>query len=435
MTPLSFLSRALLSLSLLAAGSATAGSLSIESWRIDDKALWETVLIPAFVKKHPGIQLRFVPSAPAEYDAAVNARLAAGTAGDLIACRPFDRSQDLYRQGRLFRLDGKAGMNNFAPAATAPWQSADTRHTYCMPIASVIHGFIYNKRIFKALNLQAPTTQAEFFAVLDAIKRQGEIAPLALGLAERWEANQTAFMNVGPNYWRGESGRKALIGGSARFTDPQFVGAFELVAKMGPYLAKDAASHSYADSQNLFASGGAAIYPAGSWDIARFRQVPDLELGVFPPPVRQAGDKCYVTDHMDIGLGVNRKSRNRDDALKFLEWVGSQEFADLYTNRATGFFSLSTHLIAVRDPLAKQMADWRATCDTTMRLNAHILDQGVPSMEDELRQVNGQLLSGKITAKAAAERIDQGLSRWYSPGQKASMPPRANRPGARTGQD
>ena len=44
------------------------------------------------------------------------------------------------------------------------------------------------------------------------------------------------------------------------------------------------------DSQNLFSLGRAAIYPTGSWDIAYFNQSPGLELGVFPQPVKNAGD-------------------------------------------------------------------------------------------------------------------------------------------------
>jgi hypothetical protein len=33
--------------------TARAGTLVIESWRVDDKALWEGVLIPAFKKQEP----------------------------------------------------------------------------------------------------------------------------------------------------------------------------------------------------------------------------------------------------------------------------------------------------------------------------------------------------------------------------------------------
>ncbi|MBC8673764.1 hypothetical protein H2136_02395 [Aeromonas hydrophila] len=36
-----------------------ASELVIESWRIDDKALWEQKIIPAFEASHPGIQVKF----------------------------------------------------------------------------------------------------------------------------------------------------------------------------------------------------------------------------------------------------------------------------------------------------------------------------------------------------------------------------------------
>jgi raffinose/stachyose/melibiose transport system substrate-binding protein len=405
-------------LAILSAGAARAGTLVIESWRVDDKALWETVLIPAFQKKHPGIEVRFAPAAPTEYDSSLAARLAGGTAGDLIACRPFDVSLSLYRKGHLDKLDGKPGMQNFAPGALVAWQTDDAKATFCMPVASVIHGFLYNKRIFKKLNLQPPRTEAEFFSVLDAVKKSGAYAPLALGTADQWESNQMVFTNVGPNYWHGEQGRRALIGGQAKFTDPQFVAAFGYVARLGTYLGKGASSQTYGDSQNLFALGRAAIYPTGSWDISYFNQTAGLELGAFPPPVRKAGDKCYISDHMDIGLGVNKKSKNKDDAYRFLAWVGSQEFADIYTNRVTGFFSLSNHPIAVRDPVAKQMVEWRAACATTIRLNAQVLNRGQPSMENELWNVNAQVMNGKLAPKDAADKIQRGFAKWYQPQQK-----------------
>ena len=406
---------------LLSAGVATAaqaGTLVIESWRVDDKALWEGVLIPAFKKKNPGIEVKFSPTAPTEYDSSLAARLTGGTAGDLVVCRPFDVSLSLYKKGHLEKLDGKPGMENFMPTAKVAWQTDDGKDSFCMPMASVIHGFLYNKKIFKKLSLQPPKTEAEFWAVLDAVKKDGSTAPLALGTADQWESSQIIFTNIGPNHWRGEEGRKALIAGTAKFTDPQFVSAFEQVAKLGTYLGKGASAQTYGDSQNQFALGRAAIYPTGSWDISYFNQTPGLELGAFAPPVKKAGDKCFISDHTDIGIGINKKSKNKEDALKFIAWVGSQEFADIYTNKVTGFFSLSTHLIAVRDPVAKQMVDWRASCASTIRLNSQVLNRGTPSMENELWNVNAQLLNGKLTPKDAAARMQAGFAKWYAPQQK-----------------
>lgn len=401
-----------------AAGAAQAGTLSIESWRVDDKTLWETVLIPAFQKKHPGIDVKFAPTAPTEYDSSLTARLAGGTGGDLIACRPFDVSLSLYKKGHLEKLDGKNGMENFPATAKVAWQTDDGKDTFCMPLASVIHGFLYNKKIFRELNLQQPKTEEEFLKVLETVKKNGKYAALALGTADQWEANQIVFTSVGANYWKGEEGRKALIGGRAKFTDPQFVAAFDFESRLGTYLAKGASSQTYGDSQNLFALGKAAIYPTGSWDISYFNQAADLEMGAFPPPVPKAGDKCYISDHTDIGMGVNKKSKNKEDAYKFLSWLGSQEFADIYTNKVTGFFSLSNHVITVKDPVAKQMLEWRAACASTIRLNAQVMNRGEPSMENELWNVNAQVLNGKLSAKDAGAKIQAGFAKWYKPQQK-----------------
>ena len=402
---------------LLASGTAQAGTLTIESWRVDDKSLWETVLIPAFQKKHPGIEIKFSPTAPTEYDSTLNARLSGGTAGDLLACRPFDVSLALYKRGQLEKLDGKAGMDNFPASAKVAWQTDDGKDTFCMPIASVMHGFLYNKKIFRELKLQPPATEEEFFKVLETVRKSGKYAPLALGTADQWEANQVVFTSIGANYWKGEEGRKALIAGKAKFTDPQFVAAWEYEARLGSYLSKGASAQTYGDSQNQFALGKAAIYPSGSWDIAYFKQDPELELGAFNPPVRKAGDKCYISDHTDIGMSVNKKSKNKEDAYKFLAWLGSQEFADIYTNKVTGFFSLSNHLISIKDPLAKQMNGWRASCASTIRLNAQILNRGEPSMENELWNVNAQVLNGKLAPKDAARQIQAGFAKWYKPQQ------------------
>ena len=73
-----------------ATANAQDVTLTIESWRNDDLAIWQDSIIPAFEAANPGIKVDFTPSAPAEYNAALNSKLDAGTAGDLITCKPFD---------------------------------------------------------------------------------------------------------------------------------------------------------------------------------------------------------------------------------------------------------------------------------------------------------------------------------------------------------
>ena len=57
--------------------------------------------------------------------------------------------------------------------------------------------------------MQEPKTEAEFFALLDTIKAAGKYTPLDMGTKDQWEAATMGFQNIGPNYWKGEEGRKA----------------------------------------------------------------------------------------------------------------------------------------------------------------------------------------------------------------------------------
>jgi raffinose/stachyose/melibiose transport system substrate-binding protein len=203
------------------AGPASAGKLTIESWRNDDATIWKEKIIPAFQAKHPDIQVEFNPTAPKEYNAALNARLEGGTAGDIITCRPFDASLELFNKGHLAALNDLPSMANFSDVAKSAWTTDDGKSTFCMPMASVIHGFIYNKDIFKELGLGEPKTEEEFLAVLEKIKANGSYTPLVMGTNDQWEAATMGFQNIGPNYWKGEDGRKKLIEGSGKLTDKE----------------------------------------------------------------------------------------------------------------------------------------------------------------------------------------------------------------------
>ena len=157
----------LLSSSMLGAVGVAAAqdkTLTIESWRNDDLPIWQEKLIPAFEAKNPGIKVVFAPSAPTEYNAALNAKLDAGSAGDLITCRPFDASLELFNKGHLASLNDLAGMENFSDVAKSAWQTDDGATTFCVPMASVIHGFIYNADAFQQLGIAVPATEEEFFA-------------------------------------------------------------------------------------------------------------------------------------------------------------------------------------------------------------------------------------------------------------------------------
>ncbi|MDM5142483.1 ABC transporter substrate-binding protein [Aeromonas bestiarum] len=398
-------------LSLLLCGQLMASELVIESWRIDDKALWEQKIIPAFEAAHPGIQVKFNGVQNVDYMPTLWASLKDGKAGDLITCRPFDDSLALFKAGHLAELTEMSGMENFPSFAQSPWQTDSGAQTFCVPMASVIHGFFYNKKIFSELGLTVPQTRDAFFAVLDKVKADGRYVPLAMSGSESWVSSELGFQNIGPNYWKGEDGRLALIGGQERLDNPQYVKVFEELARWRPYLGEGGESRDYAATNELFTSGKAAFYVAGSWEIAPFTG--KVDFGVMRPPVAKQGDGCFFTDHTDIGMGLNPASKNKEAAMAFLQWLTTPQFAELYTNSLPGFFSLSNHFFDVTNPAAKEMMEWRDQCDSTIRVATQILSRGKPKLGDELAEVSQAVLLGKMEPKAAADRLEQGLKGWY----------------------
>lgn len=412
---------AVLLIAILVAVSAPAlaqdasGSLVIESWRNDDLAIWQDVIIPAFNATYPDIEVTFAPSPPAEYNGILSSKLEAGTAGDLITCRPFDNSLALYDQGYLESLNDLAGMENFSDVAKSAWITDDGSNAFCVPMASVIHGFMYNVDAFNELGLEVPTTSEEFYAVLEAIKADGTYAPLVMGTADQWESATMGYQNIGPNYWKGEEGRSALISGEAKLNEGGFLMTLEELAKWQPYMIEGYQALAYPDSQNAFTLGLGAIYPTGSWEISGFRAQADFELGAFLPPVAAEGDTCYISDHTDIAMGLNAASPNKESARIFLEWMTSAEFAELYSNQLPGFFTLSNHAITLEDPLAQTFLDWRNQCESTIRSSYQILSRGEPNLETELWRINALLLNGEITAQEAGDMLQEGLATWYEP--------------------
>ncbi|GAA6161437.1 ABC transporter substrate-binding protein [Ruegeria sp. HU-ET01832] len=392
-------------------------TLTIESWRNDDLTLWQDQIIPAFEAANPGIKVQFTPSAPAEYNAVLNSKLDAGSAGDLITCRPFDASLALYEAGHLTDLSGVEAMGNFSDVARSAWQTDDGAVSFCVPMASVIHGFIYNKDAFNELGIDVPTTEDEFFAALDKIKEDGTYIPMAMGTNDQWEAATMGYNNIGPNYWKGEEGRQALIKGEQKLTDEAWTAPYATLARWGEYLGDGYEAQTYPDSQNIFTLGRAAVYPAGSWEISGFNAQADFEMGAFKPPVRNAGDTCYISDHTDIGIGMNAATENPEAAETFLAWVASPEFAEIFGNALPGFFPLSSTPVELQDPLAKEIVGWRDECESTIRSTYQILSRGTPNLENETWGASVAAIKGAKSPEELGAELQEGLASWYAPHQ------------------
>jgi raffinose/stachyose/melibiose transport system substrate-binding protein len=390
-------------------------TLKMESWRQEDSVAWEKI-IAAFEEDHPDIKVEFDPTSPTEYDAALRTRLEGGVAGDLIFCRAFDASQALYQDKLLSSLDDVDGLENYSENVLSAWQTDDHKTTFCVPMGGSIHGFLYNTEAFAKLGLEPPTTAAEFLDVLKAIKDDGSYEPLAMGTADVWTVGEMGYYNIGPNYWRGEEGRQGLIDGTKKFTDPEFVAPFAALKEWAPYLPEDSEGVTYPDAQQLFTSGRAAIFPAGSWEIAGFNDQADFKMGFFKAPLPEPSqDTCYTNFHTDSGLGMNAATKHPEQVKTFLDWVTTTDFAETFGNALPGQIPLNSTPVELTDPTAKEFETATTDCDTTIRLAYQYLDRGDPNTTLNIYDQAVAVMRGDETPEQAAAKVQEGLDSWYKP--------------------
>jgi raffinose/stachyose/melibiose transport system substrate-binding protein len=394
-------------------------TLTMGSFRTDDIDAWNAI-IPLFEAEHPEIKVVFDPTNNEEYNSQIRAQLEGGVGPDLITCRTFDLSQDLFKSGYLADLSHLPGMQeSFTPFARTSWSTDDGAQSYCVPLAATIHGFVYNADLFEELGLEPPETESEFFAVLDTIKEQRpEVAGIALTTLTTWPADIMGWDTLWPTFTAGEETRQALMAGDLDvLTSPDMVAAMTSLDGWRDYMPAGYQSLGYPDMQQLFTLGQAAIYPAMSVEIPLFQEQAAFEMGAFKPYVPDTRDPedCHIINRSDFGVGLNANSENADAARTFLEWLTTAEFSQAYTDNLPGQFTMSSHPVDIADPLAAEYGSWRDRCGSTELLTAQFLSRGEPS-GIQLQIDNAALMmNGEITPESAVEAVRDGLATWYEP--------------------
>jgi raffinose/stachyose/melibiose transport system substrate-binding protein len=165
--------------------------------------------------------------------------------------------------------------------------------------------------------------------------------------------------------------------------------------------------------------GLAAIYPTGSWEISVFEPMiaGAFEMGAFRVPKDNADDPCYISDHTDIGIGMNAATKYPEAARIFLDWVASAEFASLYANNMVGFFPLANIEYSVENPTVKEFLSWRSECESSIRISASIIGRGEPGMDTDLWNTSANVINGTMTPADAAAYVQEALAKWYKPQQ------------------
>lgn len=404
----------LFALSVVFAG-ASAQTLSMWSWRTEDEDAYNTIL-EAYKAEHPDVTVNFEAFLNTEYNTLTQTALQAGDAGDVVQTRSYGGVKPWIDGDYLVPLDGKVeSLANFGEAALDAVRSQENDQVYGVPFAIQTLQMFYNKAIFDELGLSEPTTWDDFVALNQTLLEAGYI-PMATTAKDTWML-PILHSVIGAGTYGGDEFVQQVLSGEATFEDPAFVESLQAVKDLQPFFPPDVTAVAYTDSQTLFLTEMAAMFPGGSFEAGYFAsENPDLELGVFAVPAKGT-DEQLTSWFVDGAWAVSAGSQEQEAALAFVDWLGTPAFGQAFSDSLKQISPIEG--VTPDDPVLSDIVSLYDEASTEYMLLVHFR-YGTPSGTDVLGSNMQKLFLDDMTAQEVAADLQAQVSSWFTPGQTAS---------------
>jgi raffinose/stachyose/melibiose transport system substrate-binding protein len=380
------------------------------SWRTEDVAAYREIL-QAYQEENPGVTINFEAFLNTEYNTLVATSLQAGEAADVVQTRSYGGVRPWIEGGYLLPLDGRvASLANYSSQTLDAVRSQESGEVYGVPFAVQVLQMFYNRAIFAELGLEEPNTWDEFIAINEALEGAGYI-PIAVTGGDAWML-PILHTVVGAGTYGGDTFVAGILDGSRTFEDPSFVESIQAVKDLQPYFPPTVTGVSYDDSRTLFVNEMAGMFPGGSWEAAYFlSQNPDLELGVFAVPAKGT-DEALVSWFVDGSWAATTSSDEPEAALAFVDWLGSPEFGQRFTDRLAQISPIEG--VTPSDPLLGEIVEMWNEASTPYLLLVHFR-YGTPTGTDVIGQDMQNLFLDRMTAEEVAASLQAQMSSWFTP--------------------
>jgi len=392
-----------------AAAALAQTTLSFWSWRTEDVAAYEK-FIAAFHAENPDVDVTFTPYLNTEYNTIVSTALQGGGGPDIVHLRAYGGMEPLANAGLLVRLDDKVpALAGFDPGILLGATNRADGGVYGVPFALQTVQILYNVDMFERLGLEEPTTWAELLAVGDALKASGVYA-FANGTKDGW-TNETLFGAVAPTFYGGTPFFQEITAGETDFTDPRFAAALERMVALRPYLADNYMGVGYTDMQTLFAFEQAGMFAAGSYELGNMAQLnPLLRIGSFAVPADDAATPSAISFYVDGSYGINANSPHQAAALRFIEFLASQEFGQMFTDELQQISA-----VPGTQPTSEALAGMVEMMNEkgTPYLMLTAFRFGQPSGSTLLQNEMQAVMAGDKTVADAVTNIQRGVAEWF----------------------
>ncbi|WP_052400732.1 ABC transporter substrate-binding protein [Oceanobacillus jeddahense] len=307
-----------------------AVELEMYSWRTEDRSAYEEI-IAAFEEENPDIKIKFNPFDSTEYNTILTNALVSGTGPDIVQLRPYSGAQTIADNGYLVALDDIEGIDHFDDSYLEAAQGSDG-NTYGVPLSLNVGVIFYNQTIFEEYGLAVPETWEDFVNVSEELLAN-DIIPVAQGGRDAYLLSMLHGV-ISPTAYGGNEFVDELTEGSTDLTDERMVASLDRMEEIAQFLPDDFVALDDNDAQALFYAEEAAMYINGDYRLETFENnIPDIPIGVIPGFKEEGMEEPLVMDWVDSSYGVVEGSEHEEEALRFMEFMATQEFGQMFSDQ------------------------------------------------------------------------------------------------------
>ncbi len=341
-----------------------------------------------------------------EGDNILKTRLASGDAADIIVYNSGSLLGALNPAEYLLDITDESFMDKVADSFKTTVAVDDVE--YGIPYSTIMAGgMMYNKAIYKELNLEVPKTWNQFLLNCDIIRDAGTSAVIGT-YGDAW-TSQVLFL--GDNYnviSENPNFATEFEAGNAKFAStPAGLNSFQKLVDIEPYLNLDYSVATLDDGVDMLATGQGAHWPMLSLVMTNISELyPEAieDIGVFGIPGNDEND-LGLTVWMPAALYINKNSEQIDASKAFFDLYISKEGLDAYTSAVPPLGAYVVEGYALPDdamPIVKD--DMQSYIDNGKTIPA--LEYLTPVKGPSAAAICQGAGSAQITALEAAEAYD-----------------------------
>ncbi|MEK5404971.1 extracellular solute-binding protein [Paenibacillus sp. FSL W8-0439] len=280
--------------------------------------------INAFVakeKKDKNIDVTVQLEMPPADNAAqiLKTRLASNDAPDVFALHAVNEIPPFYKAGYLEDLSSQPFVSKLMDSVKPSVTTQDGK-VVAVPLETISWGYLYNKKIFKDLDLKPPGTLTEMKAVVDKLKAN-HVKPFLLSYKESWipqlfvPLTAGAMMNT-----QNKDFIERMNQDKGSFSEMKSM--FDIIDLVNSNGTDKALEIGGDDGSAAFASGKAAMWIQGPWFAETIlKSDPKMDFGVAPLPINDDPNATLINLSTSTSLAVSSTSKNKEVALDFVNYV------------------------------------------------------------------------------------------------------------------